>query len=561
MDRLKGKKILILGANDKQVQLIRTAKEEGYYVIVCDYDSNRPGIPLADKQYQVNYMDQEAVFFAAKQEQIDGVIGNNDPAMPIVAYVAEKLGLVGNKKNSIEKLVSKSGFRELQEKSGIYCPKHIEVDDFSEVEEAIKEFEEPIVVKPSLCAGSLGTTKCLKNQTERQREAFEICKGFSRNGKVTIEEYVTMPSLEVIEGDVFVLGDEILWNGIFTTCRSRMAPMIPMTYIFPAILTQEELAVIKTTITKLFKEAGIQHGQYNVEMYFTTKKELFVIEVNPRQGGHLIPQWILEHTGIDFTKLLVTTVMGDTEYLDTIKDLKPKDNYQTHHVVFSDCGGIFEKLEIKPAVKNYVTDVVLHKQSGDHVNPRFFAKDRKIAYVTLDFPNRETQLAFNSEKLEKLIYPVVREKELPIADCSLPYQPIFDFMTGDAYDFFVPKLERVPRTVEGYAEQLSSYCTIVYDVDENKQIIGMVAGYTHNLRIPQHALIAEVYVNRDHRGEGLGVKLVKRFIEYSRSIGMKGVWLHVYKDNHQAQQLYQKLGFVIDESTKEDRLLVMNFTF
>ena len=558
---MERKKILILGANDKQVQLIRAAKEEGYYVIVCDYDSNRPGVKIADKQYPVNYMDQEAVLSAAKQEQIDGVIGNNDPAMPIVAYVAEQLGLVGNKKSSIEKLVSKSSFRELQEKSGVYCPKHIEVDDFSDVEEAIKEFDDPIVVKPSLCAASQGTTKCLKNQTEKIHEAFEICKGFSRNGMVTIEEFVTMPSLEVIEGDIFVVGDKILWNGIFTTCRSRMAPMIPMTYIFPAILTQDELDLIKTTITKLFKEAGIRHGQYNVEMYFTAKKELFVIEVNPRQGGHLIPQWILEHTGIDFTKLLVTTTIGDTEYLNSIKDIKPSKNYQTHHVIFSDCGGVFEKLEIKPAIKDYVTDVVLHKKIGDHVNPRFFAKDRKIAYVTLEFPDRETQLAFTGEKLEQLIYPVVSEKELPLADCSLPYQPIFDFMTGDAYDFFVPKLLRVPRTVEGYAEQLSAYCTIVYDVDENQHIIGMAAGYTHNLRIPQHALIAEVYVNSDHRGEGLGERLVNRFIEYSKSIGMKGVWLHVYKDNYKAQKFYQKLGFVIDESTKEDRLIVMNLTF
>lgn len=398
---------MILGANDKQVQLIQAAKSEGYYVIACDFTNDHPGIPLADKHYQESYLEQERMLSIAKQEQIDGVIGNNDPAMPVVAYVAEQLGLVGNKKSSIEKLVSKSGFRELQEKAGIYCPKHIEVDDFSEIEEAIKEFDDPIVVKPSLCAASQGTTKCLKKQTEKIHEAFEICKGFSRNGKVTIEEFVTMPSLEVIEGDIFVVGDEILWNGIFTTCRSPMAPMIPMTYIFPAILTQEELALVKTTITKLFKEAGIRHGQYNVEMYFTAKKELFVIEVNPRQGGHLIPQWIQEHTGIDFTKLLVTTAMGNTEYLDSIKDITPKNNYHTHHVVFSDCSGVLEKIEINPAIKKFVTNVVFHKKCGDRIVPRINATGF-IGYVTLEFPDRATQLAYSREKIEELIYPVVK---------------------------------------------------------------------------------------------------------------------------------------------------------
>ena len=404
------KKILILGANDKQVQLIRAAKEEGYYVIVCDYDNSRPGIPFADKVYPVNYMDQEAVLAVARQEKIDGVLGNNDPAMPIVAYVAEQLGLIGNNRSSIDRLVSKSGFRELQECVGVYCPKHIEIEEISAVEEKIKGFDDPIVIKPSLCAGSQGTTKARKDQTEIIQNAFEICKGFSRNRKVTIEEYVEMPSMDVIEGDIFVMEDEILWDGIFTTRRSAMASMIPMTYIFPAILTHEELSTIKTKITQLFREAGIRHGQYNVEMYFTTKGELFIIEVNPRQGGHLIPQWIQEHTGIDYTKLLVTTAVGEKDYLNAIKDLKPKKNYHTHHVVFSDCSGVLEGIEINPAIKEYVTDINFHRQCGERVSQRVYARDY-IAYVSLEFPDREMQLACSREQMELLIRPIVKPLE------------------------------------------------------------------------------------------------------------------------------------------------------
>ena len=404
------KKILILGANEKQVQLIQAAKEEGYHVIVCDYDNSRPGIPLADKVYPVNYMDQEAVLSVAKQEQIDGVIGNNDPAMPIVAYISEQLGLVGNRKKSIDSLVSKTGFRELQEIAGLYCPKHIEEEKFTDVEEKIKAFNDPIVVKPSLCAGSQGTTKTSKSKSEIIQNAFEICKGFSRDGKVTIEEYVEMPSLDVIEGDIFVLGDEILWGGLFTTHRSAMAPMIPMTYIFPAILTQEEFTVIKTKITPLFKEANIKHGEYNVEMYFTKKKELFVIEVNPRQGGHLIPQWIIRHRGIDFTKLLVTTAVGDYDYFHSVKNIIPKTNYQTHHVVFADTSGVLERIEINPVIKDFVTGINYHRQCGEKVSQRIYARDY-IAYVSLEFPDRETQLACSREQIENLVRPIVKPIE------------------------------------------------------------------------------------------------------------------------------------------------------
>lgn len=401
------KRILILGANEKQVQLIQAAKEEGYYVIVCDYTNDHPGIPLADKHYQVSYLDQEAVLSMARHERIDGVIGNNDPAMSVVAFIADQMRLVGNKPESIKKLISKTAFRQLQEHAGLYCPKHFEANDYSTVEMEIDRFDFPIIVKPSVCAGTQGTTKLSDNHSERLRDAFEVCRKLSRNGKVTIEEYVEMPSLEVIEADVFVMGDEILWNGIFSTRRSIMAPMIPMTYIFPAIVTDEEFSAIKKTISKVFREARVRHGEYNIELYFTTKGEVFIIEINPRQGGHRIPQMIRQHTGVDLNKLLVTTSVGDNDYYTSIRNIQGGRNYLTQHVVFSDCSGLLEKIEILSPVKPYVTEIELHKEVGSKVNQRQNGSDY-IAYVTLLFPDRETQLAYSREQIEQLIFPVVR---------------------------------------------------------------------------------------------------------------------------------------------------------
>lgn len=89
----------------------------------------------------------------------------------------------------------------------------------------------------------------------------------------------------------------------------------------------------------------------------------------------------------------------------------------------------------------------------------------------------------------------------------------------------------------------------------------MVAGYTHNLRIPGRAYIAEVYVNRGHREKGLDVQLMKRYIDYCKLIGMEGVWLHVWENNYPALRLYKNLGFVIDESSNENGLLKMDLIF
>ena len=554
------KRILILGADKKQIQLIKAAKEEGYYVIVCDYTDNHPGIPLADKHYQISYLDKEAVLSIAKSEQIDGVIGNTDPAMTMVAYISEQLGLVGNSPQSIEQLLSKPAFRKLQVSAGLFSPTCIEAGDFSEVEPLLEDLKYPIIVKPSVCNGSQGTTKiAAKSLKANILEAFQLCKRLSRNQKVTIEEFVEMPTLEVVEGDIFVLGDEILWNGLFTTRRSMMAPMIPMTYIFPAIIPAEKLKEVKTSVTRLVKSAGIRHGEYNIEMYFTKANHLFVIEVNPRQGGHKLPQLMEMHSGIDFNKMLVTTAVGDNSYFNTIKSVNHRSEFITNHVIFTRHSGVLEDVVISPEIDRYVTDKEITKK-GQYVLQCGSGTDF-LAYVTLRFLDRDTQLKYSGENLERLIYPVIKNPETPISHCTLPYSLIYEFMTGDAYDFFVPKLQKVNRTVEGYAKQFSEYSTIAYEFDEEGKIGGMVAAYLQNLVNPGWPYIAEVYVNQNQRRKGLAEKLMLALINYCRQKNFKGVWLHVKEYNYPAQQLYKKLGFLYEEGYLENGSLKMYLEF
>ena len=67
--------------------------------------------------------------------------------------------------------------------------------------------------------------------------AYDECVKYSRNGQVTIEEFVEMYSLTTIEGEVFLYNDQVLWEGLFSTTRASFAPMVPMTYSIPLILS------------------------------------------------------------------------------------------------------------------------------------------------------------------------------------------------------------------------------------------------------------------------------------------------------------------------------------
>lgn len=63
------KKILILGASVYQVPLILAAKRMGLYTIVASIPGEYPGFALADKVYDINTVDKEAILQVALDEK------------------------------------------------------------------------------------------------------------------------------------------------------------------------------------------------------------------------------------------------------------------------------------------------------------------------------------------------------------------------------------------------------------------------------------------------------------------------------------------------------------
>lgn len=385
------KKLLILGGSPYQLRLVEAAKNAGIYTVVCNWKEDCAARTACDKFYVQNYMDKEQTLAIAKLEAVDGVISNSEAAMPIVAYIAESLGLPGNSVKGIEQLTSKTKFRELQRECGVYAPRNFECNTWEEYQEHIDELTFPIIIKPCESSGTRGTTRIDdKENTDRQRMAFEECQHFSVNDRVSVEEFVEMTLLTVIDGDVFVCDGEYLWNGFFTCYRSQQATMLPMMESFPIIISEQDFDVVKDHIRRLFDHAGIKHGQYNAEMYFTKTGELFVIEINARQGGVNIPHLIELHSGLDFDRLLVTTAVGDKAYFEDALHAKNEIRYITQFLVFSRKNGVLNHVEIHPEVKPFLIERTDLKDSGDNVVIGANAGD-SISRLVFDFGDLDTQ--------------------------------------------------------------------------------------------------------------------------------------------------------------------------
>lgn len=398
---------MVLRGTESQIPFIKESRNLGYYVIVCDLDPNNPGVKLADKYYSINICDKDAVFKVAREEQIDGIVSNYEAAMVVVAYVSEKLGLVGTTENSIKLLVDKNQFRKLQKAVGVFAPTSFEITSFDKLLFLIDKLKFPIIIKPSESCSSRGTTKIFSsNDVEIMNSVFNECVKWSRNKKVVIEEYVEMNACEAIEGEIFVHNGEIIWDGMFYDLRNRNLPMVPMTSMDISDISKNKLNLIKESLTKVIKGAGIKYGEYNPEMYFTKSGDLFIIEINVRQGGNNIPQFVESFTGINLNKLMVTTSMGDDAYWNELMATKRNFKNVVRHIIFSRKDGIYQKIHIADELKDKLIQLDDFTHFGSKVNKAINATD-SIAVAFLNFSTKQEQRYFYSN-MEKYIYPVVK---------------------------------------------------------------------------------------------------------------------------------------------------------
>ena len=395
------KTIMILGGGDNQLPLIHSAKELGYDVIVCDSRAFVSGIALADKYIAVDTSDYESVLNAAKDNNIDGIITNSEPVIPIMTNVANVLGLRCNPLVGIDTLMSKSLFRNLQKRLGLYCPSHYVISDKEELFSQIKKLNYPIIIKPCECSGSRGAKKISTFDRLLIESTYDECVQYSRNGQVTIEEFVEMYSLTTIEGEVFLYNDQIIWEGLFSTTRASFAPMVPMTYSIPLILSEERMELIRSSLKKVFHATGMNFGEFNIEGFFTKNGNFFIVEINVRQGGHRLPDFVFENTNIDMTKLLVSLSVNDETYWNELKNIKRLYQSAVRHVVFSPISGIFDNLEIDNSIKDYVVRSIVMKEKGEEVE-RCVNGSNVVAIVDILFPSIEIGHELYN-KLEHLI--------------------------------------------------------------------------------------------------------------------------------------------------------------
>ena len=377
------KKILLLGGSAQQIVAIKTAKQLGYYTVLCDFLTDNPGQYEADKFYLVSTTDKAAVLEVAQKEHVDGVLAYaSDPAAPTAAYIAEKLGLPGNPCQSVEILCNKDRFRKFLLENGFSAPK---ANGYASVEDALNDkvyYEYPIIIKPVDSSGSKGAT-VLHSEEEGLTDALEFAFSFSRCHRVIVEHFIEKRHPYLIGGDVFIEDGKIVLWGLLNCHRDNSVnPLVPVGKSYPLQLETEDVQRVKETLASMVERLGIRNGSMNVELVVDKSNRVWPIDVGPRSGGNMIPDLLGDMFGVDIAEMSVEAAMG-TAIKGNIHE--PNGFYATHNL-HSNKNGTYKDIVFSPDIEPYIYRKCLYKKAGDAVE--YFDNAAKcLGIVFFKFPD------------------------------------------------------------------------------------------------------------------------------------------------------------------------------
>lgn len=381
------KKILFLGAAPTQIPPLRYAREQGHYIITCDYLPDNPGHKLAHEWYNISTTDKAAVLELAQRLKIDAIVAYaSDPAAPTAAYVAEQMNLPGNPYKSVLTLARKDLFRTFLKDNGFNVPRSESFHDLEQARDWLVEIGLPAFIKPVDSSGSKGVTK-LTNMSDFD-EAFSHALTYSREKLIVVEEAIERVGYQIDSDIFFYNGEPAFWIWGDQHQDKYCHQFAPIGISFPSSLNATIQSDAITQVSDVIKKLKFKQGAFNVEFIIDKNNKVWIIEIGPRNGGNLIPQVIRHATGIDLIKYTVDAALGfQCPGLET----KSAQGYWSSYLVHSLSNGIFKDLWISDRVRSKIVEQDIWVKPDDKVE-KYLGSNNTLGTMILKFETMDEMM-------------------------------------------------------------------------------------------------------------------------------------------------------------------------
>ena len=311
------KKIVIIGANDFQNQLILKAKEMGFETHVFAWQDGSIGERTADYFYPVSIVEIDEILEKCKEIKPDAVATiASDLANITVSKVAAGLGLPGNTPECIEISTNKYAMRSAFAHAGIPTPAFYKVD---QAQDELYKMKLPVIVKPTDRSGSRAITKIMDFKDLEGAIQDAVDQSFEK--KAIVEEY--------IEGNEYSY-ETISYRGKHTNLAvtkkyTTGAPhFIETGHCEPSDLSKETLEKVHKTMYAALDALKITDGASHGEFKVTPEGDIRIIEIGSRMGGDCIGSDLVPlSTGYDFMEMVIDVACGKEPQI--VRKTEPKE--------------------------------------------------------------------------------------------------------------------------------------------------------------------------------------------------------------------------------------------
>jgi biotin carboxylase len=299
--------VLFVGAGRHQKRAIERARELGLRTVAVDRSPEAVGLGVADVPEVVDFADVAAVTEVGRRHSVDGLLTiSADRAVPVVAAVAEDLGLPGIGRETAHVMTHKIAMRLRLAEHGVAQPEYAAVRTLHEGQTAVDTIGLPAVLKPANTGGQRGLF--LLEYPEDLERHLHAALAESPTQEATIERFhdgLELNGLAVARrGHVELL-----------TLSDRRRPPgvgfgVGWIHVFPTTLFADALAEAEDVAVRAVHALGLTDGIAFPQL-LASEDGVRVIEVAARIPGGEMARLALHAVGVDLVEVALRQALGE----------------------------------------------------------------------------------------------------------------------------------------------------------------------------------------------------------------------------------------------------------
>lgn len=340
-ENLKGKKLLIVGSEQVDTNIVQAAQNLGIYTIVVDGKTKGPTTfakNMANESWDIDYRNIDLICKKCSEENVDGVLaGYSEFRVLAACRIAQKLGKpFYATEEQIELTRNKRRFKDECFKYGIRIPKDFCINT-APTEEEIEAMHFPVIVKPTDYAGRKGITVCYEK--DKLNEAVEYALSLSQSHTIIIEEYIVgkeytaVYSLSDGDAELTCLNEKYL-----NETQKRITGLCDLS-VAPSSSVDAFIEKADKKIKSFLKGIGAENG---VAFFQGIEKEgeFYIFEMGYRLNGGNDYFLVEQEHGISYMNMLISYALTGSMGDDIKKNNPHFSAYHSNYIIYAHGGTI-----------------------------------------------------------------------------------------------------------------------------------------------------------------------------------------------------------------------------